>query len=150
MEDFPGYLSLCGPERYSYDGRPVVTPETYRLWHHLVVSSRNGQTWDATRSCGPAVVAHGTWTVRCAFCKTPALTRPDWRVAYCGECGARYARIEFPAEAREIERMLVMRPMRENQNWFPGETVMDLALENQEHDCRVPDLGDLRVGEAQG
>lgn len=34
---------------------------------------------------------------------------------------------------RSVERLLLMRPVRQTQNWFPGETLADLMLENAEH-----------------
>jgi len=41
-------------------------------------------------------------------------------------------RIEFPANRRNIERVLAKRPA-ENRNWFIGETVEDLNKENAAH-----------------
>jgi len=145
--DFPGYLGLFGPELYSYGGQPVATPKDYYEWHTYNVKIRNGQCWDSTRPCLPMQVIGGGWIIDCVWCKQAVRTRPDWRLALCGECGARYKDIEAPPNYRDIERILCMRPMRTNQNWLLGETCKQLIAENTEHGCRVPDLGGKRVHE---
>jgi hypothetical protein len=67
------------------------------------------------------------------WCKTGIATDPEWGVAYCAECGARYGAgmVNFPADATEIDRILCQRPERETQNWEPGETLDDLIIENE-------------------
>ena len=43
------------------------------------------------------------------------------------------AEVVWPAEMRAIEGILQARPMRENRNWYPGESVARLVGENIEH-----------------
>jgi len=42
-------------------------------------------------------------------------------------------RVDIPTNYQQIERVLLERPNRENQNWLPGETLDDLLRENKEH-----------------
>jgi hypothetical protein len=63
---------------------------------------------------------------------------PEWRgLACCYECGAIYERLELPAKADEIERLLVARPDLQTRNWRQGETVADLHAENRAHGIGV-------------
>jgi hypothetical protein len=60
-------------------------------------------------------------------------TRPDWGVAYCVECGARYgwAQVTFPKEYKEIERLLCLRVRREHQNWDKTQDLESLRAESR-------------------
>lgn len=42
-------------------------------------------------------------------------------------------RVQIPAEAETIRRVLNARPRSEDRNWKPGETVADLRIENAVH-----------------
>lgn len=53
----------------------------------------------------------------------------------CGTCfnaeiGGEYRPIVWPDDAGEIESLLVVRPLPVHMNWRPGETLADLAAEN--------------------
>ena len=64
----------------------------------------------------------------------------------CEECGAR-AEIMWPTEeiVYGVERLLLMRPRRENQNWEPGETLTELMWENGQHGIFTGVPGELTV-----
>lgn len=78
---------------------------------------------------------HGRWVVDCPEdgCFNAELATTDRFV--CSICGHR-GRIVWPDNRAEIERLTLVRPVR-NRNWFPGETVAGLAAENAEHGVRV-------------
>jgi len=80
----------------------------------------------------PVVANWGRWIVRCPRCPSADLAPAD--VFWCTECGAR-AEVEWPSpELRYgIERLLLMRPDVTTQNWQPGETLVDLMVENGAH-----------------
>ena len=67
------------------------------------------------------------------------LTRPDWGVAYCGGCGARYheKHVIFRRRARQFERPLLVRVRRDQQNWTDAQTVEDLEAENLRPDVKT-------------
>lgn len=46
---------------------------------------------------------------------------------------------QYPAEKAEIEQILRLRPAPQNMNWYPGETLDILRLQNIEHGDPVPD-----------
>lgn len=83
-----------------------------------------------------AEVNHGIWIVRCdcgpvapnaggvVWCETPTI--------WCPRC-ERHRRVALPAEAAEIEGVLMQRPEQETRNWSPPETVADLVAENTAH-----------------
>ncbi|MDP2718314.1 MAG: hypothetical protein Q8P44_00555 [Dehalococcoidia bacterium] len=50
--------------------------------------------------------------------------------------GHRYRRTKFPRKRREIEDILIIRPLI-NRNWLPGETVKDLERENHQHETEL-------------
>lgn len=132
---FPGYKKLLGPEQLGFDPwTRVETPEDYLRWHDWVVRRRHGQPWDSPEPIH-AEVWGGRWVASCFWCKTVLLTRPQWGMAYCAECGARYREgmVIFPDKHEEIERILCQRIIRETQGWLRGETVADLVSENIAH-----------------
>src|SRR5437773_1564448 len=52
----------------------------------------------------------------------------------CPECGAPTEVIwPEPAMLQGVERLLMMRPHPKNRNWRPGETLIDLMVENGQH-----------------
>ena len=128
------FRTLNGPEQLQLEpGRFIATRLEYRAWHTDLVTRRNGDPWDSPESVA-AFVNHGRWCATCRWCDSGMLTRPGeaWGVAYCGECGARYGggRVVFPAEADGIERILLERVRRDQQNWDARQTVAELRLEN--------------------
>jgi hypothetical protein len=82
----------------------------------------------------PAVANWGMWKVRCIRCSSADTFPPGTPVFRCAECGAT-AEIEWPSDemVHGVERLLLMRPSPANQNWQPGETLLDLMVENAEH-----------------
>ncbi|KKK99644.1 hypothetical protein LCGC14_2630680, partial [marine sediment metagenome] len=90
MKSFAGYRFLLGPEQLLLSpGRRVSSPAEYLGWHVSVITNRGGDPWDSPEPT-KARVNHGRWIADCVWCGTGMLTRPEWGVAYCGECGARY------------------------------------------------------------
>ncbi len=116
------------------DRSPVASAAAYLGWHrqHLVDAGAQALEWTYA---GPvdARVNHGRWIVDCPNCKSGALTHPDWRIACCGECGCVMPVVTVPTDADVIAALLLRRPTREVQNWFPHESVQDLERENAQH-----------------
>ncbi len=132
--NFPGYTRLQGPEVLSFSsGVKVRTPSDYLVWQGVMVTSKGGNLWQSTEPV-EAYVNHGRWIAKCRWCDTGILTRPDWGVAYCAECGARYEKgfVKFPPNAEKIADLLCKRVRRENQNWDSRQSVEDLEKENKE------------------
>lgn len=67
----------------------------------------------------PVFVSGGMWQVRCATpgCGNAPMVSPEWRVALCWDCGAVYEGLAIPADAAEIERVLVLRQHLGWRNW---------------------------------
>ena len=112
--------------------QPVNTAEEYEAWHAHIIAG-GGETHES----GEAIVAHvnhGRWMADCAWCDNSCLTRPDWGVAYCAECGAKYdtTKVIFPEEHEAITAILLDRPML-NRNWITGETLEALRQENKDN-----------------
>ena len=137
---FAPYRFILGPEQLSASaGRPVSTPEDYLGWHTTIVTSRGGTPWDSPEPTR-ARVNHGRWLADCFWCKGGILTRPEWGVAYCGECGARYRKgqVVFPTNHAAISRALSRRVRRDQQNWDDRQTVEDLEAENRKQEVITP------------
>lgn len=89
----------------------------------------------------PARVDHGRWIVDCPDCNGAEfvwLAGPH--VMMCVGCwnacaGHRWRRVELPAAdvLAEIDRILQARPLPATRNWYPHESVADLAAENATH-----------------
>jgi hypothetical protein len=82
----------------------------------------------------PLVVNIGRWVVICPFCFGAEFAREDG-LFMCQSCwnakaGRQYQRAAFPLERKEIESILLKRLDPQTRNWTPGETVVDLLLEN--------------------
>ena len=75
------------------------------------------------------------WLVDCPEVSTHAMQMTYGEPLFtCGTCGAQ-AEVVWPPEemAYGIERLLLMRPDEANRNWHPGETLVDLMMENGAH-----------------
>lgn len=130
---FKPYRFILGPEQLTlYPGRRVGSPADYLSWHTTVVTMRGGDAWDSPTPT-EAKINHGRWVAECVWCGTGMLTRPEWKVAYCGECGARYhnEQVEFPADFLDIEAALLVRVRRDQQNWDKRQDVEALRDENK-------------------
>ena len=79
-----------------------------------------------------ARVNYGRWIADCPDCAGAELVEPG-KLFSCRSCGAEPRRVVFPDERGEIEELLLARPMAENRNWEPGETLADLRRENEEY-----------------
>ena len=82
----------------------------------------------------PARAYCGMWIVDCLRCRNAERLDRFQPMVICSYCGIRIE-IVWPSEemAYGIERLLLMRPLPYTQNWFPGETLVDLAWENGLH-----------------
>lgn len=82
------------------------------------------------------IVNHGKWIVMCPSCPSAnRASRIDPKFMCC-ECwneqtGGAWLPVAFPADADQIEEVLMARPDRHTRNWLPGETVDSLARENE-------------------
>ncbi len=146
MTRFKGYRFLLGPEQLSMgDSGHVDSPAMYRIWHTTTIHSRGGNAWDAGRQA-IARVNHGRWIADCAWCAGGMLTRPSWGVAYCAECGARYERgtypnahaVVFPEAYAVIEKLLLRRVRRDQQNWDARQSFDELQAENERAEVLTP------------
>jgi len=85
-----------------------------------------------------AEVNHNRWIVLCPDCLGATFVWLDAPAQLCPNCwngskGYRLRRVVVPERYAEIEALLKERPLPQNRNWLPGETVDDLLRENQEH-----------------
>lgn len=144
------YTRIEGPEKLSFPGAVpplfVSSPETYQAWHAAMIR-HNAAPVNRWLSLLPrqARIEHGRWLITCT-CQSGVLTRPDWRLGCCIQCGAVYRTIDFPAACHDIERVLLERPCRENQNWLIGQTFLDLLMENAEHGAEIEAFHALQGG----
>lgn len=139
MSKFPGYSRIQGPETHytlGTDGAGnvirVQTAEDYKLWHRVIILSRNDKIWTPDLNQLIVRINHGRWVADCTACNTGMLTRPDWNLACCSVCGAIYeGTLKFPADSR-IEALIRLRPDITTQHWDHLQTAEDLLRENQE------------------
>ena len=94
----------------------------------------------------PLVAARANWSrwiVDCPACPAALTMQPGSPQFACWDCGCR-AEVLWPTEdmVRGVERLLMMRPLAQNRNWEPGETLHDLLAENVAHG-----IGPTREGE---
>jgi len=85
-----------------------------------------------------AEVNHGRWTIRCPWCVTCHNASAEDHRFFCTHCsngagGGQWVSVIWPEERDEIETLLGNRPLPEQRNWVPTETVEDLRRENIEH-----------------
>lgn len=79
-----------------------------------------------------AEINHGRWVVNCP-CGGAEMADKSFKLFYCLSCmnewlGGKWARVEFPKNAGNIEKALDKRDVK-NQNWKPGETLKQLKEE---------------------
>lgn len=81
-----------------------------------------------------AAVNWGRWVVRCPVCPSALAARPGAPLFTCTSCGTD-AEVVWPPEETVygVERLLLMRPNETTRNWEPGETLVDLMMENGMH-----------------
>lgn len=93
----------------------------------------------------------GRWVVRCPRCPSALDGVPGDPAFRCWECGATAA-VDWPPEATVagVERLLLMRPDVTTRNWLPGETLIDLVVENAAHGIWDTDTpGELTVDDGR-
>lgn len=93
----------------------------------------------------PTVAAEanwGRWVVPCYVCSDALKVTPGDSLFHCWGCGAE-AEILWPANREAIERLLLLRPLAQTRNWFPGETLHDLLEENVTHGIGPKEPGQM-------
>lgn len=139
---FLGFKEITGPEQLQFDpnhpGRRIASPADYLGWHTAIVTTKGLEPWDSEKPAR-ARINHGRWIADCIWCGGGMLTRPDWGVAFCGGCGARYHKryVLFPRDPRSFERPLLVRVRRDQQNWTAEQSVEALELENLRPDVKT-------------
>lgn len=124
------------------------TVEGFRILALDMVNRYNNGLWGGNEvpaevkpGFGPppavAYVNQGRWVADCPTCRGSELVDPDENFFFCLSCfnraiANRARRVTFPDFIREIDRVISVRPLR-NQNWFPQETLEQLLTENMEH-----------------
>lgn len=89
------------------------------------------------RADGPVVVPavnHSRWLAKCPFCASSQHASEDG-LFYCAICsneagGHRTIPLAFPVNAGEIASVLKIRPLPEQRNWNPGESIDDLRRQD--------------------
>ena len=120
------------------------TPEDYQRLQERYLRDLNTRVpivpkrapWLVVGTLPPVYVAMGKWVIRCQCGNAPSV-HPDWKLARCFECGAVYQGLEMPEQAREIEAVLLLRPLQ-RRGWRPTETLAQLQEENRQHSLGVP------------
>lgn len=74
-----------------------------------------------------AWIGGGKWLVTCVCDNAPSAS-PEWDLALCYECGAKYHGIVFPSNAADIEKALCVR--RASFRSWTTETLDDLKAWN--------------------
>jgi hypothetical protein len=89
-----------------------------------------------------AYVNHGRWLADCV-CGAGVAVDPAWDRAYCYDC-LRIFRVTWPPDRKLawIETILAARPLAQHQNWWPTESVAQLARENGEHGLGTMEVPD--------
>jgi hypothetical protein len=120
---------------------PGLPPVGAREFVALVQAQRRGAFASPIgEAAGPILapeVNHGRWIVRCPACAGAENADPEEPWFYCLSCcnvafDGRWLPIQWPPERTAIEVELLKRPLAENRNWLPGESVADLRRENRE------------------
>jgi hypothetical protein len=109
----------------------------------------DGRPWTVDDKKVTARILYGRWLVDCPICCGANDVDPAEPVYLCSSCywpgvyrvdafvPAHFARVEFPRERAEIEKLLLKRPYIRNRNWSPGEMISDLAQQNIENGYEV-------------
>ncbi len=116
---------------------PGIRDDRGAEWVHRRMGSQSkGSLMAGVAPSGtiPVYVNHGRWVVDCPDCNGAQLACRTDRRFMCDECGnitigGLWRPVDWPADIAAIEAVLQVRPLA-NQNWAPGETVQDLAADN--------------------
>lgn len=88
---------------------------------------------------GLAYINHSRLIADCPDCGGAEFVWRDGpHVMLCASClnggiGHRWRPVVLPADLAEIEAVLAARPLPQNRNWAPGETIGQLRAENLAH-----------------
>jgi len=85
-----------------------------------------------------AFVHQGEWIARCPFCPSAQHVSKNDPRFFCAGClnaavDNRTVPVAWTDKCERIEELLEARPFVTTRNWFPHETLKDLARENKEH-----------------
>lgn len=116
-------MRLLGPPQILR--RHARTPEAFRQRAERVARERNARHDDGVFI---ARIEHGRWIADCP-CGSGVAVHPEWPSAGCLECG-RWWPVLVPVQWREIEAVLIVRPLPITRGWVTGETVEQLEAEN--------------------
>lgn len=91
-----------------------------------------------------ARINHGRWIMDCPYCSGAEMVDPDDKRFFCLHCFMeenlnKPRPVTFPPKPQRlaIERVLLLRPLKINRNWFPGETIAELKQENIDNGLEV-------------
>lgn len=125
----PGHR--CGPADRAAEWAPAAFWRATTPWEQ----ARCAKTLRGADT--PAYVSEGRWVIDCPDCGSAQMAnRTDHRFM-CSDCaniavGGKWRPVVWPGDTEAIESVLEQRPVP-NQNWAPGETVEQLAVENLAH-----------------
>ena len=116
------------------------------LWKYLKDKRHHHGKAMGARTGTPveARINHSRWIADCPYCIHAEMVDPDNKKFFCLNCGMEHnghrpLPVKFPPKAQrlEIERLLSIRPLEANRNWFPYETVQDIRQENIDYGLEV-------------
>jgi len=151
---------------------PLTKGLDYKQYLELTLRERwptHSKPLDWTPAGEPllAEIGGSNWRVRCDTCTEIIIYEPG-EPFICPQClnatnGYKARPVEMPADRKEIERILLERPVPETRDWSPTETAAQLRAENtfrtralgaglKERDAlRIMDMyaGDVELAEIQ-
>lgn len=131
---------LIDASAYAVSGIPAARGAEW-IHHQLKSTSAPLNAGTDPEAAIPAYVNHGRWVVDCPDCRNAQLVcRTDLRFL-CNECGniaagKLWRTVIWPASSATIEKLLEDRP-HQYQNWNPGESMENLAMENLEYTGKI-------------
>ncbi len=110
------------------------TPETYRMRQRDFLREQPAKGFAPHLSAlqPQAYVGNGAWRIHCP-CGEATHADPEWKLSCCFGCGTIYEHVMFPSNWREIEALLVKRPIQSSRNWQLPETLEYLTAEQKAH-----------------
>jgi hypothetical protein len=84
-----------------------------------------------------ARINHGKWIADCPDCNGAEFVFLEELFFMCAGClnagvGNKWRPVVVPTDRKSIEKVILARPLPQNRNWVPGETVAKLKAENVE------------------